>query len=128
MMWSVHGMNPRVASDRAMIADRIRDADDAGRERPPRCRAISIIKSDSQGMGRIGRVDPPHVQLAHQMKLVHGERATHDNGRILRYLASTRSTRRVPTASIAGSGPSSPGKIADIVLWRRNSSASSRSS
>ena len=31
MMWSVHGMNPRVPSDRVMIADRIRDDDHARR-------------------------------------------------------------------------------------------------
>src|SRR5216117_4066361 len=77
MMWSVHGMNPRVASDRAMMAESV--LHDVG--------AISIINSDSQGMGRIGESIRRTWQLAHQMKLVHGERATHDNGRILRYLA-----------------------------------------
>src|SRR5919204_361329 len=54
MMWSVHGMNPRVPSDRTMIADRIRDSTMRAESVLHELGAISIINSDSQGMGRIG--------------------------------------------------------------------------
>jgi urease subunit alpha len=54
MMWGVHGMNPRVPSDRVMIADRIRDETMRAESVLHELGAISIINSDSQGMGRIG--------------------------------------------------------------------------
>ena len=61
MMWSVHGMNPRVPSDREMIADRVRDTTMRAESVLHELGAISIINSDSQGMGRIGEVDPAHL-------------------------------------------------------------------
>ena len=118
MMWSVHGMNPRVASDRAMIADRIRDATMRAESVLHDVGAISIINSDSQGMGRIGESIRRTWQLAHQMKLVHGERATHDNGRILRYLAKYTLNPARAHGIDRWVGSLEPGKIADIVLWR----------
>jgi urease alpha subunit len=118
MMWSVHGMNPRVASDRAMIADRIRDATMRAESVLHDVGAISIINSDSQGMGRIGESIRRTWQLAHQMKLVHGERAPHDNGRILRYLAKYTINPARAHGIDRWVGSLEPGKIADIVLWR----------
>src|SRR5213076_646383 len=79
MMWSVHGMNPRVPSDRSMIADRIRDATMRAESVLHELGAISIINSDSQGMGRIGESIRRTWQLAHQMKIVRGEDGPHDN-------------------------------------------------
>jgi urease subunit alpha len=87
MMWSVHGMNPRVPSDRAMIADRVRDSTMRAESLLHDLGAISIINSDSQGMGRIGEVIRRTWQLAHQMKRMRAERPLHDNPRILQYLA-----------------------------------------
>src|SRR5213076_914845 len=78
MMWSVHGMNPRVPSDRSMIADRIRDATMRAESVLHELGAISIINSDSQGMGRIGESIRRTWQLAHQMKIVRGEDGPHD--------------------------------------------------
>ena len=49
--------------------------------------AISIINSDSQGMGRIAEVIRRTWQLAHQMKRMRGEQTHDDNARILKYLA-----------------------------------------
>src|SRR5437667_1361601 len=54
MMWSVHGMNPRVASDRAMIADRSRHATLRSEIVLHVVGRSSISQSDSQCMGRIG--------------------------------------------------------------------------
>ena len=72
MMWSVHGMNPQVPSDRVMIADRVRESTMRAESLLHDLGAISIINSDSQGMGRIGEVIRRTWQLAHQMKLLRG--------------------------------------------------------
>src|SRR6185369_3927177 len=87
MMWSVHGMNPRVPSDRLMVADRIRDNTMRAESLLHELGAISIINSDSQGMGRIGESIRRTWQLAHQMKTLRGAEGPHDNARILKYLA-----------------------------------------
>src|SRR5206468_2096010 len=81
------GINPRVPSDRLMVADRIRDATMRAESLLHELGAISIINSDSQGMGRIGESIRRTWQLAHQMKIVRGEDGPHDNKRILKYLA-----------------------------------------
>ena len=118
MMWSVHGMNPGVPSDRLMVADRIRDATMRGESVLHELGAISIINSDSQGMGRIGESIRRTWQLAHQMKLIRGDGAPHDNPRILKYLAKHTINPARAHGIDRWVGSLEPGKIADIVLWR----------
>jgi urease subunit alpha len=118
MMWSVHGMNPRVPSDRVMIADRIRDETMRAESVLHELGAISIINSDSQGMGRIGESTRRTWQLAHQMKTVYGGAAPHDNPRILKYLAKYTINPARAHGIHRWVGSLEPGKIADIVLWR----------
>ena len=118
MMWSVHGMNPRVPSDRSMIADRIRDATMRAESVLHELGAISIINSDSQGMGRIGESTRRTWQLAHQMKTVAGGEPLHDNPRILKYLAKYTINPARAHGMHPWVGSLEPGKIADIVLWR----------
>jgi urease subunit alpha len=126
MMWSVHGMNPRVPSDRLMVADRIRDNTMRAESILHELGAISIINSDSQGMGRIGESIRRTWQLAHQMKLVRGDAAPHgrgeppphDNPRILKYLAKHTINPARAHGVDRWVGSLEPGKIADIVLWR----------
>lgn len=118
MMWSVHGMNPRVPSDRLMVADRIRDNTMRAESLLHELGAISIINSDSQGMGRIGESIRRTWQLAHQMKLVRGDDAPHDNARILKYLAKHTINPARAHGVDRWVGSLQPGKIADIVLWR----------
>jgi urease subunit alpha len=118
MMWSVHGMNPRVPSDRLMIADRIRESTMRAESLLHELGAISIINSDSQGMGRIGEVIRRTWQLAHQMKLRHGDSAPHDNPRILQYLAKYTINPARAHGIDRWVGSLEPGKIADIVLWK----------
>ena len=118
MMWSVHGMNPSVPSDRLMVADRIRDATMRAESVLHDLGAISIINSDSQGMGRIGESIRRSWQLAHQMKLVRGGAAPHDNPRIMQYLAKYTINPARAHGIDRWVGSLEPGKIADIVLWR----------
>ncbi|PYN91250.1 MAG: urease subunit alpha [Candidatus Rokuibacteriota bacterium] len=118
MMWSVHGMNPGVPSDRLMVADRIRDATMRGESVLHELGAISIINSDSQGMGRIGESIRRTWQLAHQMKLIRDDGAPRDNPRILKYLAKHTINPARAHGIDRWVGSLEPGKIADIVLWR----------
>jgi urease subunit alpha len=118
MMWSVHGMNPRVPSDRLMIADRIRDATMRAESLLHELGAISVINSDSQGMGRIGESIRRTWQLAHQMKIVRDQHSSHDNPRILKYLAKYTINPARTHGIDRWVGSLEPGKIADIVLWR----------
>jgi urease subunit alpha len=118
MMWSVHGMNPRVPSDRLMIADRVRDSTMRAESLLHDLGAISIINSDSQGMGRIGESVRRAWQLAHQMKRVRGGNPPHDNPRILQYIAKCTINPARAHGVDRWIGSLEPGKIADIVLWR----------
>src|SRR6516165_3445830 len=118
MMWSVHGMNPQVPSDRLMIAERIRASTMQAESFLHDLGAISIINSDSQGMGRIGEVIRRTWQLAHQMKLLRGDEAPHDNARILQYLAKYTLNPARAHGIDRWVGSLEPGKIADIVLWK----------
>jgi urease subunit alpha len=118
MMWSVHGMNPQVESDSWMIADRIRDSTMRAESVLHDLGAISIINSDSQGMGRIGEVIRRTWQLAHQMKRLRGESPAHDNRRILQYLAKYTINPARAHGIDHWVGSLEPGKLADIVLWR----------
>ena len=118
MMWSVHGMNPRVPSDRLMVADRIRDNTMRAESVLHELGAISIINSDSQGMGRIGESIRRTWQLAHQMKVVRADTAPHDNARILKYLAKHTINPARAHGIDRWVGSLEPGKMADIVLWR----------
>jgi urease subunit alpha len=82
--------------------------------------AISIVNSDSQGMGRIGETVRRTFQLAHAMKAAapkEGGDNLDDNDRVLRYLAKvTEEPARVHGISDEV-GSLSPGRIADLVLW-----------
>jgi urease subunit alpha len=117
MMWSVHGMNPRVPSDRVMVEDRIRQSTMAAESVLHELGAISIVNSDSQGMGRIGEVIRRSWQLAHQMKRLRGEATEHDNARILQYLAKYTINPARAHGVDRYVGSLEPGKIADVVLW-----------
>ena len=88
--------------------------------------AISIVNSDSQGMGRIGETVRRTFQLAHAMKAAamqtvggngRDDNDLDDNDRVLRYLAKvTEEPARVHGISDEV-GSLFPGRIADLVLW-----------
>ncbi len=122
MMWSVHGMNPRIPSDRLMIADRIRESTMRAESVLHELGAISIINSDSQGMGRIGETVTRAWQLAASMKAQRGalpeETGDNDNQRVLRYLAKYTLNPAITFGIDRYVGSFRPGTLADVVLWR----------
>jgi urease subunit alpha len=118
MRWSVHGMNPQVPSDRLRIADRIRASTMQAESLLHDLGAISMINSDSQGMGRMGEVIRRTWQLAHQMKQLRGDASPHDNARLLQYLAKDTLNPARAHGIDRWVGSLEPGKIADIVLWK----------
>jgi urease subunit alpha len=118
-----HHLNPRVPEDVAFAESRIRPQTIAAEDVLHDIGAISMLGSDSQGMGRIHEVICRTWQLASKMRIQRGplpeERAGQgDNQRILRYIAkyTINAARTFGIADHVGS--LEDGKMADVVLWR----------
>lgn len=123
MIMVCHHLNPDVPEDVAFAESRVRAQTIAAEDILHDVGAISILGSDSQGMGRINEVITRTWQLASKMKDQRGrleeERtARGDNERIRRYVAKYT----INAARVFGIdqyvGSLEPGKIADLVLWR----------
>jgi urease subunit alpha len=122
MVMVCHHLNPKVPEDVAFAESRIRAETIAAEDILHDMGAISMMGSDSQGMGRIGEVICRTWQLASKMKDQRGrlpeDSDRNDNRRVLRYLAKYT----INVAKTAGIdsyvGSIEPGKIADIVLWQ----------
>ena len=118
MILAVHGGSADVPEDVEAARERIHPATMAAEGPLHELGAISIVNSDSQGMGRIGETIRRTWQLAHVMKAWAGEGEGDDNARVLRYLAKfTAEPARVHGID-ADVGSLRPGRLADIVLWR----------
>ncbi len=118
-----HHLNPAVPEDVAFADSRIRPQTMAAEDVLHDMGAISMLGSDSQGMGRIGEVVCRTWQLASKMKGQRGrlpeessERG--DNFRIRRYLAKYTINAARTFGIDAYVGSLEDGKLADIVLWR----------
>lgn len=123
MIMVCHHLNPAVPEDVAFAESRIRAQTIAAEDMLHDMGAISMLGSDSQGMGRINEVICRTWQLASKMKdqfgrLSQEKTARADNERILRYIA--KYTINAATSFGVGHhvGSLEPGKLADIVLWR----------
>lgn len=139
MILAVHGGNARVDGDVEAASERARETTMAAEGPLHELGAISIVNSDSQGMGRIGETVRRTFQLAHLMKawrrseagagfpdapsVAHpwarqrpvGDRA--DNERVLRYLAKLTAEPAIVHGIAGEVGSLLPGRLADIVLW-----------
>jgi urease subunit alpha len=122
MVMICHHLNPRVPEDVAFAESRIRSQTIAAEDVLHDMGAISVIGSDSQGMGRIGETIARSWQVAAHMKgergsLPEDEGSGNDNHRIKRYVAKYT----INAAKIFGIddqiGSIEPGKLADLVLW-----------
>ena len=118
MILAVHGGSPDLPEDVEAARERIHPATMAAEGPLHDLGAISIVNSDSQGMGRIGETIRRTWQLAHVMKAWAEDRPDDDNDRVLRYLAKYT----IEPARCHGVerevGSLTPGRIADLVLWR----------
>jgi urease subunit alpha len=122
MVMVCHHLSPRIPEDVSFAESRIRRETIAAEDVLHDMGAISVIGSDSQGMGRIGETIARTWQVAAHMK---GERGSlpeddgsgNDNHRIKRYVAKYT----INAAKIFGIdshiGSLEDGKLADIVLW-----------
>src|SRR4030095_9236044 len=107
-----------LAEHLAMAESRIRAETVAAEDVLHDLGAVSMMSSDSMGMGRVGETILRTWQLAHKMKAQRGGEGEHDNARVLRYLAKYSITPAIATGIGAHIGSLEPGKLADIVLWR----------
>jgi urease subunit alpha len=134
-----HGGRWSVPADLAMMAERIHPATMAAEGPLHELGAISIVNSDSQGMGRIGETLRRTVQLAHVMKAWRLSEAAQgvaglptdgvgaagarrdrddDTARVLRYLAKVTVEPAITHGIADHVGSLAPGRLGDIVLWR----------
>ncbi len=118
-----HHLSPSIPEDVAFAESRIRAQTIAAEDILHDMGAISMLGSDSQGMGRIGEVICRTWQLASKMKDQRGrlpEEATRigDNERILRYIAKYTINAARTFGIDAHIGSLEAGKMADVVLWR----------
>lgn len=118
-----HHLNPAIPEDVAFAESRIRAPTIAAEDVLHDIGAISMLGSDSQGMGRINEVICRTWQLASKMKDQRGrlpQETTRrgDNERIKRYLAkyTINAARTFGIADHVGSLERN--KMADVVLWR----------
>ncbi len=123
MTMTCHHLNPRVPEDVAFAESRIRAQTIAAEDILHDIGAISMLGSDSQGMGRIHEVICRVWQLASKMKDQRGmlpeeKPGQGDNARIKRYIAkyTINAARSFGVAQHIGS--LEDGKLADIVIWR----------
>jgi len=118
-----HHLNPAIPEDVAFAESRIRAQTISAEDILHDIGAISMLGSDSQGMGRIGEVICRTWQLASKMKdqrgRLPGEKSKRgDNERIKRFIAKYTINAARTFGIDAYIGSLEPGKIADVVLWR----------
>lgn len=145
MIVMVHGGSASDPEDMALARARIHPASMAAEGPLHDLGAISIINSDSQGMGRIGETVRRTWQLADVMKhwrnseegqgwpsappvrrsaprppasLDDDGLGADDNDRVLQYLAKYTCEPAITHGVFDEVGTLAPGRLADIVLWR----------
>lgn len=122
MLMVCHHLDPAIPEDVAFAESRIRRETIAAEDILHDLGAFSMISSDSQAMGRVGEVITRTWQTAHKMKVqrgsLAGDPATHDNGRIKRYIAKYTINPAITHGISHEVGSIEPGKLADLVLWR----------
>jgi urease subunit alpha len=127
-----HGATFAVASDVALVAERVHPATMAAEGPLHELGAIGIVNSDSQGMGRIMETIRRSIQLADVMRAWRTTEAGQGHAglpddpddpfdttdRVLRYLAKATIEPAITHGLSAHVGTLAPGRLADIVLWK----------
>ena len=139
MILIAHEGNPNLTEDVSAARERIRDTTMSAEGPLHDLGAISIVNSDSQGMGRIGEMIRRTWQLADAMKRWRSSelgagwpeppavrrsqprpdspRTPDDNERVLRYLAKHTLEPAIVHGIADEVGSVAPGHAADLVLW-----------
>jgi urease subunit alpha len=124
MLMVCHHLSPDIPEDLAFAESRIRPETIAAEDVLHDMGALSMISSDSQAMGRVGEVILRTWQTAHKMKVQRGalaergDPATHDNGRVKRYVAKYTINPAIAHGISHLVGSVEVGKLADLVLWK----------
>jgi urease subunit alpha len=118
-----HHLSASIPEDVAFAESRIRAQSIAAEDVLHDIGAISMMGSDSQGMGRINEVITRTWQLASKMKDQRGRLPEEtvikgDNERIKRYIAKYTINAARTFGIEKHVGSLEPGKMADVVLWR----------
>ena len=123
MIITVHHLNRNVKEDVEFAESRVRATTIAAEDILLDMGAISIMSSDSQGMGRAGETVLRTWQLASKMKQIRGalseENRNTDNKRVLRYLSKYTINPAIALGIDDYVGSFQPGTLADIVLWKK---------
>lgn len=124
MIMTCHHLNKMVPEDVAFADSRIRSQSIAAEDVLHDMGAISMLGSDSQGMGRIGESILRTWQLAAKNKMQRGplseETGDNDNQRILRYLSKYTINPAITFGIDDYVGSLRPGRMADIVIWKNS--------
>ncbi|MDP7344129.1 MAG: urease subunit alpha [Alphaproteobacteria bacterium] len=123
MIMVCHHLNPAVPEDVSFAESRVRAETIAAEDVLHDIGAISMLGSDSQGMGRINEVICRTWQLASKMREQRGRQAEEatargDNERIKRFIAKYTINAARTFGIDAHVGSLEDGKLADVVLWR----------
>ncbi len=120
MTLTVHRGHHDVPSDVSIAQSRLREHAIAAENALHDLGAISIVNSDSMGMGRIAETARRAWQLAHVQATLAGETGpdVDNNVRALRYLAKITLNPAIAHGMAADVGSLRPGRLADVVLWR----------
>ncbi len=122
MLMVCHHLDPNIPEDVAFAESRIRRETIAAEDILHDLGAFAMIASDSQAMGRVGEVVTRTWQTAHKMKVqrgsLAGDPATHDNGRVKRYVAKYTINPALAHGIAHEVGSVEVGKLADLVLWK----------
>ncbi|NBE92619.1 urease subunit alpha [Nonomuraea sp. KC401] len=117
MTMTVHRQNALLPGDADVTRSRVRASAIAAENALHDVGAVSIVNSDSMGMGRVGETARRTWQLAAHAKAVSERHGRHDNERVLRYLAKITINPAIAHGMAGQIGGIAPGKVADLVLW-----------
>lgn len=127
-----HGASFAVPGDLELVRERVHPATMAAEGPLHELGAIGIVNSDSQGMGRIMETVRRTIQLAHVMRAWRAspagaghpglpadpDDAFDSTDRVLRYLAKVTIEPAIAHGVSEHVGSLTPGRLADIVLWK----------
>ncbi len=120
MIMVCHNLNPKIRSDVEFAESRVRAETIAAESVLHDLGLISVISSDSEAMGRVGRPSCA-PWTADTMKKARGklpeDAPDNDNFRVLRFLSKVMINPAIAQGIGHVVGSIAPGKLADLVLW-----------